>query len=234
MRGGALCLLPVTCRSSASAAVQMKQGNKPNSEPASCAPSMPIPWDASPAPHAVQRRQDGDATQGQQPEREVAHVGASNVRRSRGGPSAACSQSSTAPHACASCSRASLPVRIGRRLQRCTRMLRHNTAGRLGSGPRGGTGGHPDPAVHAFLMEVALSVPSCPAMMQRAQPQLYGTVAAVQRPGSGPPAGTKRTLAPDIAGGIRDLRFALRAADHYGRQQQPECPSAADPRGGID
>ena len=216
--------------------MQMMQGNKADSQAASCVPIMPIPWDPSPALHAVQRQPDGSATWGQQPECEVEHVEVSNVRRSCGSTCMACSLSGTAPHACTSCSRASLPVCIGRRLERCTRRLRHNAAGRLGSpaSPHGGTGRHLDPAAHAFLTEVALSVPSCPAEMQRAQPQFLGTVAAVQRPCSGPLVGTKCRPAPDIAGGIRELRFALRAADHYERQQQPKCPSAADPCGGID
>jgi hypothetical protein len=202
-------------------------------ESADRAPFAAVSSAASPAYQAKHRQPDGNAAWGQQPKRELAHLGLPNVRRS-GGSYFACSHSSTAPQACVSCSRASLPVRIGRRLESCTRKLRHGTAERLDSNPHGGTGRHLDPAAHALLMEVALSVPSCPAVMQRAQPQLYGTLTAVQRPGSGPPAGTKRTPAPDIAGGIRDLRFALRAADHYGRQQQPEYPSAADPRGGID
>jgi hypothetical protein len=212
--------------------MQMMQGHKADCQAASCAPSMPIPWDASPALHAVQRQPDGNATS--QPEREVEHVEASNVRRICGSTCTACSLSSTAPHACASCSRASLPVRIGRRLERCTRRLRHNAADSCGSSHHGGTGRHLDPAAHAFLTKVALSVPSCPAGMQRAQPLILGTVAAVQRPSSGPPARTKCTPVPDIAGGIRELRFALRAADHYGPQQQLKHPSAAAHCGGVD
>lgn len=226
--------LQATCCPELMMNLQMKLDSKPECDSAGHALLAARSSAASPTHQATHGQPDGNATRGQQPERELAHVGVAIVPRHGDGARTACSQSCAPPSACASCSRASLPVRIGRRLERSTRTLRHGTATGHGNGHRSSTGRQLDPAAHAFLMEVALSVPSCPAAMQRAQPQVLGTLAAVQRPGSGPPSGTKCKPAPDVAGGIRELQFALRAADHCGRKQQLRYTHAAAPCGGVD
>lgn len=77
-----------------------------------------------------------------------------------------------------------------------------------------------DPVAHAFLREVAMSVPSCPAALQRpsaAELQAAGT----QRTGSGFGIPDGREALPDLAGSVRELRFALRLAEHSAKPQLP-------------
>jgi hypothetical protein len=90
----------------------------------------------------------------------------------------------------------------------------HSTVDGAGGG-QNSRGTHLDPAAHAFLLEVALSVPSCPAETQRQQFSALADLAATQQPVRRPNTLANHTQMPDVAGEVRELRFALRAADHY-------------------